>query len=206
VAWRTLEHSLGEIQWLGLALTSASVALLCVIVTVATQVIFRKRRLRRFHEMELLPNILLTRHPILFIGRQRSLFRLSGDFLELPIFLREHGYQVEEVEIKSGWHSHREIEKSIIFLLDAPKTHVFLPYAFRETAIKLAFDGHPGLASLTVIGGRRESLKVERIHLRPPRVPLHLRADLAPKIAKSDFRIENSALDHVVSLAESDFR
>jgi hypothetical protein len=145
---------------------------------------------------------------VLFIGRSRSLFRLAGDFLELPIYLKEHGFQVEEVELQTRGLNDAEIMKCISSLLHqtqserSPKAHLFLPDAFGDAAFDLAFDGHPNLASLTVFGSNR----IKRVQLRPPRVPIHIRPDLKPQIADFDFQTERSTLDHVVSLAESDLR
>lgn len=187
---------------------SAVAALTLVAIAITTQLILQKRRLKRFHDLQLIPNILLTTHPVLFIGRNRSLFRLSGDFLELPIYLREHGFQVEEIELRTRGLKKADILKCITSLLQqtqserSPKAHLFLPEAFGESAFDLAFDGHPNLASLTVIGADQ----INRVQLRPPRVPLHVRPDLKPQIAKFDFQTERSTLDHVVSLAESDLR
>jgi hypothetical protein len=187
---------------------SAIAALALVAITLTLQLVLQKRRLKRFHDLQLIPNILLTTHPVLFIGRNRSLFRLSGDFLELPIYLREHGFQVEEVELQTRGLKKADILKCVSSLLQqtqserSSKTHLFLPEALGESAFDLAFDGHPNLASLTVIGADR----INRVQLRPPRVPLHVRPDLKPQIAKFDFQTERSTLDHVVSLAESDLR
>lgn len=191
--------------WIVFVIASAGAGLLFVFFVLVTQMALRNRRLKRFQDLELIPNILLTQHPVLFIGRNRSLFRLSGDFLELPIYLKEHGFQVEEVELQTRGLNSAAILKVISSLLRssaASKTHLFLPADFVELALDLAFNGHPGLASLTVIG----SQKMSPMQLRPPRVPLHVRPDLKPQIAKFDFQTERSALDHVVSLAEFDLR
>lgn len=183
-------------------------ALAVIAIALTVQLILQGRRLKRFHNLQLIPNVLLTTHPVLFIGRNRSLFRLAGDFLELPVFLKEHGFQVEEIELQTRGLNKAAIAKCISSLLDqargtsAPKTHLFLPEAFSDLAFDFAFEGHPNLASLTVIAADR----INRVQLRPPRVPLHVRPDLKPQIAKFDFQIERSTLDHVVSLAESDLR
>jgi hypothetical protein len=195
----------GPSPWIAFVIASAATGLAFALLVFVTQMVLQSHRLKRFRDLELIPNILLTRHPVLFVGRNRSLFRLSGDFLELPIYLKEHGFQVEEVELQTRGMNSAAVLKVVSSLLvssGTPKTHLFLPADFAEVALDLAFDGHPGLASLTIIG----SHKMNRVHLRPPRVPLHVRPDLKPQIAKFDFQTERSALDHVVSLAESDLR
>ncbi len=202
--------SVWQSHWILLAVAGAGCGLVFTFSALAVQALLERRRLDRFHELELVPNILMTRYPVLFIGRNRSLFRLSGDFLELPIYLKEHGYQVEEVELNIRGLSEEAILANLSALLSSPlngsKIHLFLPQQFVDAAYDLAFSGHPNLASLTVIGTSRSALQMERIHLRPPRVPLHLRPDLKPQIAKFDFQTERSTLDHLVSLAESDLR
>jgi hypothetical protein len=207
-----MANSLWPTHWFGLLLVSATSGVVLVIIAWSIQVALQRRRLERFKNLELIPNILLTRHPVLFIGRNRSLFRLSGDFLELPIYLKEHGFQVEEIELQTRGLNSATLIKCIASLLSqttlnspnssTAKTHLFLSEDFADAALDLAFDGHPGLASLTVIGVHQ----INRMQLRPPRVPLFLRPDLKPKLAKFDFQTERSVLDHVVSLAESDLR
>jgi hypothetical protein len=201
--------SLGPSPWIVFIIASAVAGLAFVILAFVTQMSLQRRRLKRFQDLELIPNILLTRHPVLFVGRNRSLFRLSGDFLELPIYLKEHGFQVEEVELQTRGMNSTAVLAAVSSLLRSSvtlKTHLFLSADFadlaRDLARDLAFDGHPGLASLTVIGPH----KINHLHLRPPRVPLHVRPDLKPRLANFDFQTERSALDHVVSLAESDLR
>lgn len=202
-------------HWMEFAIVSAVFASLAIAIAgiaFSIQSWLLKKRLRRFHELELVPNILLTRHPILFVGRRRSLFRLGGDFLELPVYLSEHGFQVEEVELETHDLSPSSLIRSISSLLksDGKKTHLFLPVEFLNTAYDLAFEGHPQLASLTVVGTSRwqkkAPLKLDRLQLRPPRIPLHLRPDLQPTLTNLDFHTERLALDHLVSLAESDLR
>lgn len=198
-----MANSAWQSPWLFFVIVSAVSGVALVITVFFTQIALQRRRLNRFQDLELIPNILLTSHPVLFIGRNRSLFRLSGDFLELPIYLKEHGFQVEEVELQTKGMSSATLNKCISSLLQqSPKNHLFLSEDFSHVAHDLAFDGHPGLASLTVIGAKQ----ISRLHLRPPRVPLHIRPDLKPKLAKFDFQTERLALDHVVSLAESDLR
>jgi len=205
--------SLEPSPWIVFIIASAVAGFAFVLFAFVTQMTLQRRRLKRFQDLELIPNILLTRNPVLFIGRNRSLFRLSGDFLELPIYLKEHGFQVEEVELQTRGMNPAALLNAVSSLLRSSvtqKTHLFLSADFADLARDsacdlardLAFDGHPGLASLTVIGPH----KINQLHLRPPRVPLHVRPDLKPRLAKFDFQTERSALDHVVSLAESDLR
>ena len=82
------------------SILAAVAALVSSLLILATQIYLSRKRHRRFQTLELVPNILMTRYPLMFVGRPRSIFRLGGDFLELPIYLQEHGYQVEEIEMR----------------------------------------------------------------------------------------------------------
>lgn len=177
-------------------------ALLFLGTLVAFQLTFARRRRDRFTNLDLRPNVLLTRYPIVFIGRPRSLFRLAGDFLELPLYLAEHGYRVEEVEMPTD-NSGRF---SLVRLLESSSEplHLFISPAFTGDALDLALDGHPRLQSMTLFAPlKRRSREQELI---PYRVPVFERRDLHPSVAAGSFKIESRALDHVVSLAEQDLR
>jgi hypothetical protein len=196
-----------KIDSLSFLAISAIIASLVTVTVFFWQRWLTKRRLLRFQNLTLVPNVLLTRHPILFISRSRSLFRMGGDFFELPIFLREHGYQVEEIEVQNKNLSENETTLLIRQLLSAPtlslaKTHLVLSESFSESAQELAFEGHDKLQSLTVLGTEQS----RAIRLRPPRVPFYPRPDLKPSSTANNFHIELSALKHFVSLAESDLR
>lgn len=188
----------------------AFVALSAICATFAIVVWQRwlsKRRLRRFQNLSLVPNVLLTRHPIVFVSRARSLFGLGGDFFELPVFLREHGYQVEEIEVRTQNLSDPEMTKLLRRLLGGPpfsetKVHLVLSEAFSTSAYDLAFEGDPHLQSLTVLGEENS----KSLRLTPPRVPFYSRPDLRPLPTARNFQTELSALQHFVSLAESELR
>lgn len=194
---------------------SALAAILTSAAVIAWQRLLSKRRLKRFQNLTLVPNVLLTRHPILFISRSRRLFHMGGDFFELPIFLREHGYQVEEIEIRDRNLSAQETTYLIRrFLANPPfsasKVHLVLSEAFASSAHDLAFEGDPHLQSLTILGqehaenGKVAGRRATSLRLTPPRIPYYPRPDLRPLPTAINFATELSALEHFVSLAESE--
>ena len=187
-------------------LTQALLATLAALLTsgfiLATQLWLSRRRRRRFGSLELLPNILMTRFPLMFVGRRRSLFRVDGDFLELPMYLSEHGFQVDEVEIDVRKHA-----LSLSTLLDSCQTpvHMIVSEAFAKAAYDLAFEGHSKISTLTIFGrGARAS--TSGIILRPTRNPVFERPELKPSPLATTFAKEQIALGHMVSLAEHDLR
>lgn len=197
-------------SWTFLAL-SALTAVLTAVGVFAWQRHLAKRRLKRFQNLSLVPNVLLTRHPILFISRSRSLFHMGGDFFELPVFLREHGYQVEEIEIRDRNLSEQETTTLIRrFLADPPfaakKVHLVLSEAFSGSAHDLAFEGDQHLQSLTILGQERSGRgqRATGLGLTPPRIPYFPRPDLRMLPTAVSFEAELSALEHFVSLAESE--
>ncbi len=206
-----MQGTLNSISFLALA---AVAAVFTAIAVVMWQRVLTKRRLKRFQSLSLVPNVLLTRHPILFISRARSLFRMGGDFFELPVFLREHGYQVEEIEIRDRNLSETQTTELIRRFLanppfSAPKVHLVLGEAFSASAYELAFEGDRHLQSLTIFGKEATETNPKRgratsLRLTPPRIPYYPRPDLRPQPTANDFATELSALQHFVSLAESE--
>lgn len=166
------------------------------------QLFLSRKRQRRFQNLQLIPNILMTRYPLMFVGRSRSMFRLAGDFLEMPVYLQEHGYQVDEVEIAPDSNTAESLR---LLLATTPlPVHLIVSETFADAAYDLAFDGHPKLATLTLIGNK--SSEDRRIALRPTRLPVFERPELRPSILASSFMTEEIALEHMVSLAEYDLR
>lgn len=191
-------------SFLALAAFAATCATLAIVLW---QLLLSKRRLRRFQNLSLVPNVLLTRHPIVFVSQARSLFRMGGDFFELPVYLREHGYQVEEIEVRIKNLSQSELTDLLRRLLGGPpfsetRVHIVLSEAFSRSAYDLAFEGNPHLQSLTVLGEENS----KSLRLTPPRVPFYSRPDLRPLPTARNFQTELSALKHFVSLAESELR
>lgn len=195
-------------ELLTFSLLAAVAALVSTGLILGGQLYFSRQRQKRFQKLELIPNILMTRYPLLFVGRARSLFRLGGDFLEMPIYLQEHGYQVEEIEVLKR----NDAFKTLLLLLETTRNpvHMIVSEALASAAYDLALDGHPKLATLTIIGERTmtpaKSTIPHHIELRPSRLPVFERPELRPSILAKSFMTEEIALEHMVSLAEYDLR
>jgi hypothetical protein len=176
--------------------------LMAVALILGLQIHFSRMRRRRFQKLELVPNILMTRYPLMFVGRSRSVFRIAGDFLELPVYLQEHGYQVEEVEILEKG-ANRNSLNHILATAISP-VHLIVGEALADVAYDLALEGHPKLATLTLLG--RSPNRDRRIELRPSKSPIFERPELRPRLQANSFQTEEIALQHMVSLAEYDLR
>ena len=68
-------------------------------ILVGLQLIVDHIRNQRLHTLELVPNCLLTRYPIVFVTGRRSLFYFKNYWNQVPNFLAEHGYEVEVMEL-----------------------------------------------------------------------------------------------------------
>lgn len=183
------------------SLLAAIAAVVAASLIFGFQLALSRKRRKRFENLQLIPNILMTRYPLMFVGRSRSLFRLSGDFLELPVYLQEHGYQVEEVEILDDASSRQTLER----LLTTARTsvHMIICESLGEVAYDLALEGHPKLATLTILGHHDTHGSVS---LRPSRLPVFECPELRPSLLATSFSVEENALAHMVSLAEYDLR
>lgn len=70
-------------------------ALSILSLLIAIRWISVRQRSKRLINLELHPNCLLTRSPIVFVTGRRSLFYFLNYWNEIPGFLREHGYDVQ---------------------------------------------------------------------------------------------------------------
>lgn len=77
----------------------AAGSLLSTSVFLAIHVSVDYLRSLRLRKIELAPNCLLTRHPIVFVTGRRSIFYFLNYWNQVPAFLAEHGYEVEVVAL-----------------------------------------------------------------------------------------------------------
>lgn len=75
-------------------IASASVLLMSALFQISQ----RRARALRFKGLQLKPNVLLTRYPIAFLNGPRTVFRFLDHWNDIPVFLREHGYDVFMIE------------------------------------------------------------------------------------------------------------
>ena len=123
----------------------------------------------------------------------------------MPLFLREHGYEIEEIELAVRAGDTPTLSRALRQILDTSKrkTHLIVSPIYTQAALDLAFEGHERLATLTVL---TETKTKGKKSLRPYRLPVFERPDLLPSPTASNFKIETQALHHLVSLAELDLQ
>lgn len=144
-----------------LLLTALFSSFFFILVAIALQIRHRKVRQRKLSTLELRPNCLLTRYPIVFLSGRKSLFRLFDHWNSIPFFLREHGYEVVVIE-----PAPRDPARSVIEILDELKTkgHFIFDSSQHDEIEELARYGHRKIASLTCVRrtGAQTSLRRSR--------------------------------------------
>jgi len=130
-----------------LALASA---VILISAAIAFQLFRQKERRRAVSNLELKPNCLLTRYPLVFLSGRRSPFRLFDHWNEIPLYLREHGYDVWEIETVPGPNPAGAI-LSAINELPAAKCHLIGDHSTLQELEDLARSKHPKIASLTCV-------------------------------------------------------
>lgn len=146
---------------LTLALTSGLAA---IAGSIALQMRLRQIRKRHLSALELRPNCLLTRHPIVFVASPRSVFRLFSPWNNIPAFLREHGYEVLVLEPPSKADCASAILRTFE-RLDG-KHHLIGDSSLEPVFMSLAQERHPKIATLTLAKNRRTETR--RHPARPP--------------------------------------
>ena len=182
-----------------------------VVVMIVAGIRFQLKRARdkRFKGLELKPNCLLTRYPIIFIAKQQTLFRVFEDWDDIPKYLREHGYEVMILSPVPGFEV-----PSVVAAIDGLKSkcHLIAGGIHEKILHQIANAKNPHVASLTYVERNRKASKVERsnsisIHdLRPSVyavetfevVGSHHRDQAKP------WALEDKFLDYAISLAERD--
>lgn len=103
-----------------------------VVGVVAVCAALNLRRGQRPVSVELTPNCLLTKRPLLFVTGARTPFYFSNYFNEAPAVLREHGYQVETLRLPWLSKSSRRREftrafmkRDAIWIVDPGTAHEF---------------------------------------------------------------------------------
>lgn len=140
----------------------SAITCLSILVLVAA-VVFQVRRTtlrrKRMSDLELRPNCLLTRHPIAFISGRRSVFRLFDHWNEVPLFLREHGYEVLTIEPNP-----RSISASALKALDElpGPCHIIADSSLNPELETIARSRHANAASLTRVFNPRRRPKADR--------------------------------------------
>jgi pimeloyl-ACP methyl ester carboxylesterase len=113
----------------------------------------RKSRTMLLCDLELRPNCLLTRHPLVFISGRSSPFRLFDHWNLIPGFLHEHGYETLILEpVALIGHSVGSAASLIAALDDLPEcSHLIATSCSRRELEAIANSKHHKIASLTVV-------------------------------------------------------
>ncbi len=116
--------------------------------------------------LELKPNCLLTRYPIVFLSGRKSLFRLFDYWNEIPLYLREHGYDVWELEAPPGKDRTEAILRALEDL-PADKCHLIGDSSSGEELEALARVSHPKIASLTCVRNPNAEQRTKKTAPKP---------------------------------------
>jgi hypothetical protein len=193
---------------------------LLAVVVIASLLGYRayRRHLRRvrFSLLELRPNCLLTRYPILFLASKPTLLQPFEQWDDIPLFLREHGYDVVVVEnFESTWTS--DGIRSTLEKFDQ-KFHLIASETCRNAIEELAMAPLSACQTMTVVATR--PAKLEDRSVQPskwraedlkPRKSLIETFDVSPVRLKrlillnpSSWKLEERFLELAISLAERD--
>lgn len=159
-------------------------AIVVIVSSLSLQAWRRSYRRDRFKALELRPNCLLTRHPIAFLSGPRTLFRLFDPWNDVPLFLREHGYEVVEVACRARPRSAEEWTKVLDRLPE--KYHVVADSSQARALELIALGRHGSVVSLTLVRNetrselKARSSKVHASDLRP-RLPMAIETFELPR-------------------------
>jgi hypothetical protein len=129
----------------------AAVAALLIFASISFQIWQRRIRASRFQGLVLKPNCLLTRYPIAFLSGPRTVFRLFDHWNDVPLFLREHGYEVYVIEPSGRTLSERT--ESVCAALESlqSRCHLVADGSLEQDMESLASMKLAYLSSFTVV-------------------------------------------------------
>lgn len=170
---------------------SIILGLLVIAASLLFQVLQRRKRALRFRGLELKPNCLLTRYPMAFISGPRTLFRLFDHWNDIPLYLREHGYEVFVIEPSGRLQAERaESVRAAVSQLSS-HCHLIADGSLESELKQIAQMRLPHVSSLTVVKARHRERFAD---LRSPALSVN---DLRPvamavevfEIDIADFRL-----------------
>ena len=190
---------------------------LAALVVVATRLIWFKisklERTRRLSGLELRPNCLLTRHPIAFLTTSPTITRFFDDWHDVPLFLREHGYEVLVIDVPASTQAKNVVIEALDLMRE--KCHVIASQSHEATLAALAKHKHPMAVSLTLVtesarhpssarnGSMKTAARLTVNDLKPLDVAIE-RFQIEALPSKKIFAFEERILDLAISLAERD--
>jgi hypothetical protein len=132
-------------------LSAAFFAASFIVASLMVQLAKKQRRKLRLRGLELTPNCLLTRYPIAFLSGPRTLFRFLDHWNDVPLYLREHGYEVLIIE-PSGRTPKERVEATAKALREnGGRCHLIADASLEADMELIAELGIPTLSSLTVV-------------------------------------------------------
>lgn len=148
-----------------------------------------RQRSKRLVDLELRPNCLLTRSPIVFVTGRRSLLYFLNYWNEIPGFLREHGYEVRVCSLP--WRDSANRFQTLSRFLDSANrpVHLIADSTSRAEVEKLLLTKRARLASFNF---------AEEITGQS-----HLQQAIGLK-SDRNWTIESKYLDHAIQLAENE--
>jgi hypothetical protein len=217
----------------------ATLALVTLSSTFATgfllgiQVLVEAIRTRRLRDLELKPNCLLTRYPIVFMTGRRSIFYFKNYWNQIPTFLAEHGYEVEILELPWKNEALRSAAAQVMLSRRERPCHVIADssqsaeleaiYALNLPTVKSAtVTSPPSITSL-----KKDDLKprtsgvqtlvipeIKQLSLKGLFLNVHNlmfgrsteASELGANSPAGTFLVERKYLEHAISLAERDAR
>lgn len=189
-------------------------------------------RTRRLRNLELKPNCLLTRYPIVFLTGRRSIFYFRNYWNQIPNFLAEHGYEVEILELPWKNDALRSVSAQVLLSrrerpchLIADSSQMFeletiaalkLPQVMSTTVTSQSrsktlttADLRPRFSVQILVLPQVKQLSLKGIFLSAHNLVFGKSTDASEVGANSPagtFLVERKYLEHAISLAERDAR
>ncbi len=147
-----------------LFLVTLAFAVFILGVSFAFQVSQKRKRAVRFRGLQLKPNCLLTRYPIAFLSGPRTVFRLFDHWNDIPLYLREHGYEVYVIEPAGrNLQERTESVRSAVAQLDS-NCHLIADGSLEPDLLALAKMKMSNVSSLTLVKTRQRDRYASKLH------------------------------------------
>jgi hypothetical protein len=122
-------------------------------------------------DFNLMPNCLMTRSPLVFISGLRSPFYFQHYWNRIPMYLREHGYEILEYDLP--WRdTNARREQLLIFLELAQNQNLSFHFIFDASSAPeaqwLRELKHPAVKSVTVVLPETMGLKTSVFSVKNP--------------------------------------
>lgn len=155
------------------------IILLTGILLLITIIFLNILRVRQKYQFKLKPNCLLTQHPIVFISGKRSIFYFGNYWNFIPQLLREHGYDVRELNL--AWRNpttRMEQIKDFIQNLNEslPKYHFIADKSAQQELEWLATEANKHCQSCWLVQDQSLSNKISVHDLFPHRQSIQILA------------------------------